>query len=211
GRSIVVDTTRLGDLARVRPPGYAQIRASKGGRSLRARSTSHVSGRHRTCGRIERSGTCSGSARKRRSRSSFRAPLAFSSAILWSAETLAMARPCRGLLSAQAERVAVRVSEHADTRVWCDLTRGVTLRCTSREQGLAGGVEILDIGEGHRPPACTCWIEADLEAVDVVADVIRLVGVRCAEQRGIHGLGRVQVRHRDHQAADGGTHVDLLM
>ena len=56
-----------------------------------------------------------------------------------------------GRLSAQAERVAVRVGEHVDPRPWCDPTRGVTLGCTSREQGLAGGVEILDIGEGHRP------------------------------------------------------------
>src|SRR3954447_10927903 len=83
---------------------------------------------------------------------------------------------CR-LLSAEADRVAVRVREYADPRLRRDLARGVALGCASREQGLAGGVEILDVGKRHRPPASTRWIEADLEAVNVVADVVRLVGV----------------------------------
>jgi hypothetical protein len=61
---------------------------------------------------------------------------------------------CR-LLSAQADRVAVRVGEHADARPWGDLTRRVALGGASREQGLAGRVEILDVGEGYRPARCT--------------------------------------------------------
>jgi hypothetical protein len=34
--------------------------------------------------------------------------------------------------------------------------------------------------------------------------------VRRAEQRGVDGLGGIQVGHRNHQAADCGTHVGLL-
>src|SRR6266550_3272194 len=83
-------------------------------------------------------------------------------AVAGPAPSTAAARPRCRLLSAQADRVAVHVGEHADPRLWCDLTRGVAL------------VEILDVGKGHRPPAFTGWIEADLEAVDVVADVVRL-------------------------------------
>ncbi len=52
-------------------------------------------------------------------------------------------------------------------------------------------------------------IQGDFEAVHVVPDVVRLVGVRCAEQRGVDRLGGVQVGYRDHQAADCGTHIRL--
>src|SRR4051812_15157527 len=99
-------------------------------------------------------------------------------AVAGPAPSTAAARPRCRLLSAQADGVAIRVGEYADPRLWCDPMRRVALGCTSRQQGLAGGVEILDVGKGHRPPAFTGWIEADLEAVDVVADVVRLVGVR---------------------------------
>jgi len=79
-----------------------------------------------------------------------------------------------------------------------------------REQGCAGRVEILDVGVGHRSAGHVAWSQADLEAVGVVADVVGLVGVWRAEQRGVDGLGGVQVEHRDHQAADRRTHVRLL-
>jgi hypothetical protein len=74
----------------------------------------------------------------------------------------------------------------------------------------AGRVEILDVGVGHRSTGDVAWSQGDLEAVNVVPDVVGLVGVRRAEQRGVDGLGSVQVGHRDHQAADRGTHVRLL-
>src|SRR4029079_12143227 len=95
--------------------------------------------------------------------------------------TAAARARCR-LLSAQADGVAVGVGEYADPRLRSDLTRGVALGgarrvrgvvcwvAPRRGRGLARGVEILDVGKGHRPPASTGWIEADLEAVDVVAD-----------------------------------------
>src|SRR5215217_9615258 len=69
-----------------------------------------------------------------------------------------------------------------------------------------GTLESLDVSVGHRPAGHLAWSQADFEAVDVVPDVVGLVGVRRAEQRGVDGLGGVQVRHRNHQAADRGTH-----
>jgi hypothetical protein len=82
------------------------------------------------------------------------------------------------LRTSSGRRRAWAARPHADARPWCDLTRRVALSGASREQRLARRVEVFDIGEGHRPPALAGWIESDLEAVDVVADVVRLVGVR---------------------------------
>ena len=79
---------------------------------------------------------------------------------------------------AQADRIAVGVCEHADPRTGCDLTWLVTLRGSGRQKGLARRVKVLDIGKGHRPAACGGGVESDLEAVHVVADVIRLIGMR---------------------------------
>jgi hypothetical protein len=118
--------------------------------------------------------------------------------------------PRRRLPTAQADRVSVGVGEHAHPRLGRDLTRGAALDCTSGEQGLAGRVQIVDVGEGHRSIGVVARIQADLESVEVVPDVLGLVGVRRAQQGGVDGLGGVQVGHRDHQAADRGTHVQLL-
>src|SRR6476646_7467923 len=82
------------------------------------------------------------------------------------------------LLSAQTDRIAVSVREHADPRFCRNLTWRVALCGASREQSLTGRVEIFDVGEGHRAPALAGRVEAYLEAVDVVPDVVRLVGVR---------------------------------
>lgn len=59
----------------------------------------------------------------------------------------------------------------------CDLTRRVTPGGAGRKQGVARRVKVLDIRKGHRPPTCAGRVESDLEAIDVVPDVVRLVGM----------------------------------
>ena len=85
------------------------------------------------------------------------------------------------LLAAQAYRVAVGVGEDTHPRSGCDLARGVAFGCSRGQQGFAGGVEVVDIGEGYGASAVAGRIEADLEAIDVVADVVGLIGVRLAQ------------------------------
>src|SRR5262249_31783218 len=85
------------------------------------------------------------------------------------------------LPAAQTDRVAVHVGEDADPHVGRDMARGTALGRTSREQVCAGRVEILDVGVGHRSAGNVAGSQTDLEAVDVVPDVVGLVGVRRTE------------------------------
>jgi hypothetical protein len=73
---------------------------------------------------------------------------------------------------------SVRICEHAYQRTACDLTRRVTPGGAGRKQGVARRVKVLDIRKGHRPPTCAGRVESDLEAIEVVPDVVRLVGMR---------------------------------
>jgi hypothetical protein len=126
------------------------------------------------------------------------------------ARAAVQARAGRRLSAAEADRVAVGVGEHADSRLRCHLPGGDALGRASGEEGCPGCVEILDVGVGHGSVGRLAWSEADLEAVDVVSDVLGLIGVRRAEQRGVDGFCDAQIGHRDHQAADRRTHVRLL-
>ena len=114
----------------------------------------------------------------------------------------AAARPHRRSPAAQADRVAVRVGEHADPGLGCDFARGAPLRCAGREQGCAGCVEILDVGVGHWTAGRLAWSQADLEAVDVVPDVVGLIqcaacrAARCrapAASRSDTGITRLRI------------------
>jgi hypothetical protein len=90
---------------------------------------------------------------------------------------------------------------------WVTITHRETL---DRVQGRPGRVEILDVGERDRSPGHVARSQGDLEAVHVVPDVVRLVGVRRAEQCGVDRLRGLDVGHGDHQAADRRTHARLL-
>jgi hypothetical protein len=95
--------------------------------------------------------------------------------------------------AAEADRVAVGVGEHADPHLGRDLTWGAALGRTGREEARAGRVEILDVGVGHGPAGRVVGSQADLEAVDVVPDVIRLIHMGRIEQRRVDGLCRLHV------------------
>ena len=116
----------------------------------------------------------------------------------------------RGYLAAQPDRVAVGVGEHADVDLWRDLAGYITVSCAGGEQALPSRIEILDIGVRHWTGACTHRLGRHFEAVDVLADVVGLVRMRCAEQRAVHVLGGGEVGHGDHETADRGTHRLLL-
>ena len=56
--------------------------------------------------------------------------------------------------------------------------RRVTPGGAGRKQGVARRVKVLDMRKGQRPPTCADRVESDLEAIDVVPDVVRLVRMR---------------------------------
>ena len=83
-----------------------------------------------------------------------------------------------GLLIPKSWTEAVGVSEHTNPRFGGNLTRRVPLGGPGRQQRRTDRVKVFDIGKGHWPVTRARRVESDLETVDVVPDVVRLVGVR---------------------------------